>query len=149
MKKGFTLIELLVVIAVIGILATIVLSGLSPVTDSAKDTRAKTAMNQIRLEAHNYAMRQPSPGTFNGFCTQLTTSGTNAQRLAADIQTNTGVAPTCSAAAVGATTNRDNFCVIATLNEMTGTVNNRVCADKNVIRTATTTIACTAAHACP
>ncbi len=146
--KGFTLIELLVVIAVIGILVTIVLASLSPVTDKAKDTRAMAAMNQIRLEAHNYGMRQTNPGTYSNFCTQLTTAGTNARRLAEDI---IDITPSTSLTCSVDTSDSIDFCVIALLNERTGTTNHRVCVDKNVVKTYTTTSVptCTAARSCP
>jgi prepilin-type N-terminal cleavage/methylation domain-containing protein len=144
MKKGFTLIELLVVIAVIGILSSIVLVSLSSVTDSAKDTRAKASMNQLRLEAHVYSSRQSPAGNFTNFCTQITTDGTNSNRLLKDITDNTPTtALICSAST-------SNFCIIATLNELTGTVNNRICTDKDQIKTYTTEqTACGTGNVCP
>jgi prepilin-type N-terminal cleavage/methylation domain-containing protein len=147
MKKGFTLIELLVVIAVIGILASIVLVSLSSVTDSAKDTRAKASMNQLRLEGHVYSSRQSPPGTYTNFCTQLTTAGTSARKLSDDIILNT---PTTALVCSAGTT---NFCVIATLNETVGTTttNQRICADKDQIKTYTSGTMPTAcsSNACP
>lgn len=48
---GFTLIEMLVVVAVIGILSSVLLTGLGPARDKAKDSRIVTEVNQARTIA--------------------------------------------------------------------------------------------------
>ncbi len=54
-NKGFTLIEMLVVIAVVGILAATVITSIGPARDKAKDSRIRSAVNQIRsLAEANY-----------------------------------------------------------------------------------------------
>ena len=131
MKKGFTLIELLVVIAVIGILASIVLVSLSSVTDSAKDTRIKAAMNQLRVESAIYSSKQSPPGTFANLCTHIST--TNPLRV--DILAMNGPGSTVWVCTVPA--NSTNFCIIAELNELVGTTANRkrVCVDREQVNT--------------
>lgn len=50
-REGFTLIEMLVVVAVIGILSSVLLTGLGPARDKAKDSRIVTEVNQARTIA--------------------------------------------------------------------------------------------------
>ncbi len=50
-KSGFTLVEILVVIAIIGLLAGVVLVGLGPARQRARDTRRLSDINQIRAWA--------------------------------------------------------------------------------------------------
>lgn len=50
-RGGFTLIEMLVVVAVIGILSSVLLTGLGPARDKAKDSRIVTEVNQARAIA--------------------------------------------------------------------------------------------------
>ena len=50
-KKGFTLIELLVVIAIIGILASVVMVQFPGAVGKAKDSRAISALSQMRTQA--------------------------------------------------------------------------------------------------
>ncbi|MDO8469731.1 MAG: type II secretion system protein [bacterium] len=47
-RTGFTLIEMLVVVAVIGILSSVLLTGLGPARDKARDSRIMTEVNQAR-----------------------------------------------------------------------------------------------------
>ncbi|MDD4738009.1 MAG: type II secretion system protein [Candidatus Pacebacteria bacterium] len=50
-QKGFTLIELLVVIAIIGILSGTVIVSMSGTQETAKDSRIKSTLGQIRTAA--------------------------------------------------------------------------------------------------
>ena len=53
-KKGFTLIELLIVIGVIGLLASMILVGLSGFRKSGRDARRIADMNQMRIVMERY-----------------------------------------------------------------------------------------------
>jgi prepilin-type N-terminal cleavage/methylation domain-containing protein len=48
---GFTLIELLVVISIIGLLTSIIVTGIMGARDKARNTRIATALSQIRTQA--------------------------------------------------------------------------------------------------
>lgn len=50
-KKGFTLIELLVVIAIIGILSGLIIVSMSGASNSAKNARIQSDMDQFRPSA--------------------------------------------------------------------------------------------------
>jgi len=71
MKKGFTLIELLVVIAIIGILSGTVIVSMSGAQSTAKDSRIKSALGQMRTAAEVFKF-----GTGEGYYINPTTSDT-------------------------------------------------------------------------
>jgi len=54
-KAGFTLIELLVVIAIISLLSSVVLASLSGARESARDTRRKQDLKQIKTALNMWA----------------------------------------------------------------------------------------------
>ncbi len=71
---GFTLIELLVVISIIGILMAVSFAGFSQSRKSARDTKRKADLEQIRsaLEIYrNDCKNYPSSGTFAALQTEL------------------------------------------------------------------------------
>jgi len=65
-QKGFTLIELLVVIAIIGILSGTVVVSMSGAQDSAKNSRIKAGMDQMRSWAEVHRLLT---GSYVGFKT--------------------------------------------------------------------------------
>ena len=74
--KGFTLIELLVVIAIIGILSGLIIVSMSGATNSAKDARIKSAMDQFRSTAEIYKLNAGGYGstTVTGITTTTCTA---------------------------------------------------------------------------
>lgn len=88
LNKGFTLIELLVVIAIIGVLSSVILSGLNSARDRAKDAAIKEEVSEITnflamefLDTGNYCnLQAPDAGfldwiTFDGETCESTFSG--------------------------------------------------------------------------
>ena len=65
-QKGFTLIELLVVIAIIGILAGMVVVGMSSAPDAAKNAKLQSYFDQLRTTAIVFSTTQSIP-TYVGF----------------------------------------------------------------------------------
>lgn len=55
-EKGFSLIELLVVISIIGVLATIIIGGISNARQSARDARRKADLQQIGTALQMWAL---------------------------------------------------------------------------------------------
>ena len=64
-QKGFTLIELLVVIAIIGILSGTVIVSMSGAQDSAKNSRLKAGMDQMRSWAEVHRLLTQSYTNFH------------------------------------------------------------------------------------
>jgi len=62
-KNGFTLIELLIVICIIGILSSIVLTGLSNSRERAYDSKIKQQLSSFRTAAEMYFSNQ-SPNSY-------------------------------------------------------------------------------------
>ncbi len=67
-KSGFTLIELLVVVAIIGLLSSIVLTGLDTARAKARDTKRISELKQLQSALHVYhaSTGQYPPGATNG-----------------------------------------------------------------------------------
>lgn len=80
-KKGFTLIELLVVVAVIGILASVILLGLSSVRGKGRDARRITDLKQLQNALELY---------FNA-CSHYPPALTNLTNPGADCTANIGI----------------------------------------------------------
>ena len=74
-RKGFTLIELLVVIAIIGILAAMVLVGLSGARAKSRDARRKSDLRAIKTELELYYSDQ-KPEAYVTAATAVTIDGT-------------------------------------------------------------------------
>lgn len=71
-RKGFTLIELLIVVAIISILAGIVLVGLRPSLQTARDARRVAEIKQIQTGLQLYYNRQ---GVYPADLNELLSSG--------------------------------------------------------------------------
>ncbi|MBS3903261.1 MAG: type II secretion system protein [Anaplasmataceae bacterium] len=72
LRKGFTLIEILIVVAIISILAGIVLVGLRPATDQARDVRRAAELKQLQTALQIYYTRW---GGFPAVLGDLVTGG--------------------------------------------------------------------------
>ena len=89
LSRAFTLIELLVVIAIIGILSGVVIVSMSNIQESAKDSRIKSEMNQLRTAVEIY--KASHSGDYTGL-----TEDSEVSALIDDITTQAGDAPTVS-----------------------------------------------------
>ena len=88
-RKGFTLIELLVVIAIIGILSGTVIVSMSGAQSTAKDSRIKSGLGQLRTAAEVYKY-----GDGLGEYTDFNTAMDQAVKLIAEINAQGGTAAT-------------------------------------------------------
>ena len=59
--SGFTIVELVIVITIIGLLSTMSFVGYSSVLKSARDTKRKVELGQIRVALELYKTAQDSP----------------------------------------------------------------------------------------
>ena len=113
-KKGFTLIELLVVISIIGILASIVLVGLSGARKKAKDARITGDLSQVRAIAEMINSEQEK---YDLVCSGDTLNegapdpyGPQLKTVEDDIELQQGGTLTMKCQASG-----DNYCIAARL----------------------------------
>jgi len=92
-KKGFTLIELLVVIAIIGILSGTVIVSMSGAQSTAKDSRIKSGLGQLRTAAEVYKYGD-GLGEYTNGVTAFNTDMDQAVKLIAEINAQGGTAAT-------------------------------------------------------
>ena len=110
-KKGFTLIELLVVMSVIAILAATVMVNMQGAGDRARDTRAISAMGQLRTIAQIVYAQHGSFGT--NLCASNSTFGAanDLQTLQAEIDANNGTG------VIECIATNNTYCISTGLNE--------------------------------
>jgi prepilin-type N-terminal cleavage/methylation domain-containing protein len=107
LSKGFTLIELLVVIAIIGILSGLIIVSMGGATNSAKDARIKSEMDQLRSTAIIFYNNN---STYVGFNTS-----TDGATLLTDINNQGGTA------AVVTQISSSAYCIVKQLVSSTST----------------------------
>ncbi len=115
MKKGFTLIELLVVISIIGILMAISFVGFTQSRKSARDTKRKADLEQIRSALEIYRNDQKTYPAAIDFDQALSLGGeTYMEKVPQDPQS-----PTSQYQYTGST---NSYCICAFLETLTATV---------------------------
>ena len=115
-KKGFTLIELLVVVAVIGILASIILVGLSGFRGRGRDARRIGDLRQVQNGLELYFGKNgnyPNVGDWGALTTALTGAGIGINQVPAD-PSPSKVYDYCVSAAF------DRYMMVAILEEQNG-----------------------------
>ncbi|TSC60576.1 MAG: putative General secretion pathway protein GspG [Parcubacteria group bacterium LiPW_15] len=91
-RKGFTLIEMLIVVAIIGILASVVVIGIGPAQQRARDSRRASDLKQIQTSLelfYNKNGKYPTGGTdaemaWADFATAITTAGIGVNKIPDD-----------------------------------------------------------------
>lgn len=123
---GFSLIEILVVVAIIGLLASVVVAGVSFARSRAKDARVKSSVRQMRVLAESNAVETgiydlvPTPDASEGFILAGDISSQGGEL----VQTVSALGETYCAASVLISDNSKNFCI-----DTTGKVTEGLCAD--------------------
>ncbi len=92
LRKGFTLIEMLIVVAIIGILASVVVIGIGPAQQRARDSRRASDLKQIQTALELYYNKNgayPTGGTdgemsWADLVTSITGAGIGVNKIPTD-----------------------------------------------------------------